>query len=103
MSPLTWLVPPLFELSLGLSAVPLGLVLLVDASRMLAIVFELPPPGCQPSFKHCPPGDQLRYSAVLHTADFLQMSYSYPGRTNVLASLRFGVGQLGDCRIISYW
>lgn len=44
MSPLTWLVPPLFELSLGLSAVPLGLVLLVDASRMLAIVFELPPP-----------------------------------------------------------
>ena len=48
--------PPLFELSLGLSAVPLGLVLLVDASRMLAIVFELPPPGCQPSFKNCPPG-----------------------------------------------
>ena len=55
LSPLTWLVPPLFEPSLGLSAVPLGLVLLVDASRMLAIVFELPPPGCQPSFKNCPP------------------------------------------------
>lgn len=103
MSPLTWLVPPLFEPSLGLSAVPLGLVLLVDASRMLAIVFELPPPDVSLALRIVPPGDQSRYSAVLHTADFLQMSYSYPGRTNVLASLRFGVGQLGDCRIISYW
>ena len=49
----------LSEPSLGLNVVPLGLVLLVDASRMLAIVFELSPPGCQPSFKNCSPGGQF--------------------------------------------
>ena len=36
--------PPLSKSSLDLSVVPLGIVLLVDASRMLAIMFELSPP-----------------------------------------------------------
>ena len=34
---------PLSDHSLGLSVVPVGLVLLVDARKMLAIVFEFPP------------------------------------------------------------
>ena len=55
LSPLTWLVP-LSKPSLGLNVVSLGLILVPDASRMLAIVFELSPLGCQPSFKNFPPG-----------------------------------------------
>ena len=46
--------------SLGLSVAPLGTVLIVDASRMLAIVFELSPPECQPSIKDPPWGDKSR-------------------------------------------
>ena len=36
---------PLSDPSIDLSVAPLGVIILVDSSRMLAIVFELSPPG----------------------------------------------------------
>ena len=51
--------PPLFQPSLALRVVPLGLILLVDASIMLANIIELSPPESQPSFKTCPLGGQV--------------------------------------------
>ena len=41
--PLHLACPPFSKPSLDSSVAPLGVVILVDSSRMLAIVFELPP------------------------------------------------------------
>ena len=47
---------PLYEPSLALRVVPLGVVLLLYASIIPANIFELSPPEYQPSFRNCPPG-----------------------------------------------
>ena len=51
--------PPLSEPSLGLSVAPIGIVLLVDVSRMLAIVFELPPQDISLALRIAPPGGHV--------------------------------------------
>ena len=50
---------PLSEPSLGLSVAPLDIVLLVDVSRMLAIVFELPPQDISLALRIAPPGGHV--------------------------------------------
>ena len=76
--PLTRIVP-LSEPSLGLSVVPLGFILLVDNSIMVAIVYE-PPPGCQPSFKNSPPRGNK--SQTLQTMARAEPQHAWPAMLN---------------------
>ena len=70
---------PLSQPSLGLSVVPLGFILLLDNSIMLAIVYESPP-GCQPSFKNFPPRGNK--SQTLQTMARAEPQHAWPAMLN---------------------
>ena len=82
---------PLSKLSLYSSDAPPGFGLLVDAGRMLAIVSELPPPGCQPSFKNCPPPRGTSLVSLLYIVYYEQSwptanrSISWPNGSTIVS------------------